>query len=160
MNIRIIVQREDNPEYYGIVEEYNKLVEKWNLLMDSLQKFKIPKFVLFGTKQKLSTIGRQILDFDKKFISWKGRALKFLIAPSFIIGGEASQVGYLHYTAFLRDVVRRGEDDMRTLINSHNSLYSGFENRKNIVVGVIFFAFGCILQMLSWFIEGNFYVIL
>ena len=160
MNIRIIVQREDNPEYYGIVEEYNKLVEEWNSLMDSLQRFKIPKFFMFGTKQNLRTIGRQIKDFEKLFISWKGRALNFLIAPKFSIGGEASLVGYLHYTAFLRDVVRRGEDDMRAMINSHNSLYSGFENRKNVVIGVIFFAFGCILQILSWFIEGNFYVII
>lgn len=155
MDIQFMFNREDNPEYYALVDEYNALLEKWNLLMDSIQKFKIPQFFLFGTKQKLRNLVKEVKQFDASVIDWKGRAQSFTIAPPLQIGGIGSPFGYILLITFMRDLINNAATNMRQMIMSYNMHVDEFKNRKNIVMGVSFFAFGCILQIVSWIFPAS-----
>lgn len=157
---RIVFKREDNPDYFKIMDDYNSLIDRLNELYDPLHNLKIPKFILSGTRKKLLKLGLEIKAYDQSFIAWKGRALKFALDPPKLTFRSGGDVGYLHVTGALRDVINNGTANVRQLISDYNLRFSSYENRKNIMIGVIFFATGCILEIASWFLQSNIYLIL
>lgn len=152
---RIVFKREDNPDYFKIMDDYNSLIDRLNKFYDSFQNFKIPKFILFGTRKRLLKLGFEIREYDKSFIAWKGRALEFALDPPKLTFRSGGDVGYLHVTGALRDVINNGTANVRQLISDYNLRFSSYENRKNIVIGVIFFATGCLLEITSWFLQSD-----
>ncbi len=50
---KIKLEKEDNPEYYALFEEYNKLMDRYNSISKNISNFKVPKLLFFRGKKKL-----------------------------------------------------------------------------------------------------------
>lgn len=155
----IIFKREDNPECFGIVDDYNSLIERLNKLYDTMQNCKIPKFVLSGIPEKLLKLGLDIREFDKSFLVWKERALKFTVDPPKLTFRSDGDVGYLHVTGVLRDMINNGTANVRQLISDYNLRHTQYENRKNVTMNIFFFIISTVIAVAS-FILGLFSLIL
>ena len=40
---RIYLNKDSNPEYYNLVEDFNLLMDRWNICNNKVRKFRIPR---------------------------------------------------------------------------------------------------------------------
>lgn len=141
---KIYLKEDINPDYYSIVEEYNKLMDKWNKINSKINNFKIPKLLLFFTKRKLKKIFKEGADLQKEYLNWNKKARNFLRAPKYLFEKEqeGKELAYLHFTNNLHFLIDSMHEYMVLLVTNYNNRYSQYREQLNYIIAIIAFLIG------------------
>lgn len=136
----IALEKEDNPEYYKLGDEFNLIMDKWNDLNARIINFKIPRIWLFGKKKKIISIGKEISSLQKQFSSWQERTANFYIAPHFIFcGNDNNDKSFIHYTNVLQYLLKKLNSNMTLIAENYNKVYASYESKINFNIAITSF---------------------
>lgn len=137
---KISLDKNSNPAFYNLANEYNSLMDRWNIYNQKLHKFRIPRILLFRTKNKLIAIGKEIANLQKDFLDWQGRARNFFLEPHYKIDPEQKgDLIFMHFTDTMRYLVNHLDSNMMLLAENYNKVYSSYENRISFLIAIIAF---------------------
>lgn len=135
------LDKETNLKFYEVVDQYNVIVDEWNRLNRQIIENKQPKFWLFGHKRRLKSIALEIQSLQKRFLAWNARAGDFLIKPDFKFKAhQESEIGFLHYSGFLRDLRDSLDHHMVLLATNMNNSWNQHSSQINFLIAIISFA--------------------
>lgn len=161
------LDKNSNQVFYEIIDQSNKLMERYTILMRRMESLQLPK--AFDTeyllrpeirfkkaREEINEIGRTIVDLDQnQFIPWKNKSSDFIIKPDFILLPSLSelerQAVTSHYIDFIRYRIQQLTDSIRVMFQTINQESDRFENRlsnaKQIKINVIIAALGYLLAV-------------
>jgi len=147
------LKKENNIEYYEIIDGHNSLMDEWNRLNKKIHEMKQPILFLFRHKKRLQELGRDILELQEKFLEWDKKAGNFIIKPHLIFSeNDEREIGFVHFTAVLRDIRSKFDNQMIMIATNFNELQHGHSNQVNFIIAVASFALtyvGLILALLT-----------
>lgn len=147
---KIYLNQESNPKFYGLVEEYNSLMTRCNANNNRIQNFRIPRILLFDTKTKLQSIGRECYNLQQDFLDWNKRAANFALHPHYTLESEQNgELVYTHFTDSMRHTINSLNDYMMLLSENYNKRYMEYENQKNFIIAITAFLIGVLGLLVS-----------
>ncbi len=131
------LNREDNPEFYGLADEHEALMKRWNRHNNQLHRFGMPVFLLCGTKRRLVSIGRKINCLGKDVLAWQERARNFCINPRYTVPpDQPGHLVFLHATSIIRDLETRMESNLSLLEDNYNRMFSERRHQINFLIAI------------------------
>ena len=122
-------------------------------LNKKIHEMKQPILFLFRHKKRLQELGRDILELQEKFLEWDKKAGNFIIKPHLIFSeNDEREIGFVHFTAVLRDIRSKFDNQMIMIATNFNELQHGHSNQVNFIIAVASFALtyvGLILALLT-----------
>lgn len=155
MKYKIDLDKDKNPKYISLINEYNMIMDKYNLLNDELFDTEVPKIVVIGNKRKkefikiFNKLKDNIIDLQSKFSEWNKEARKFYINPNFIVNEEKSEFIVEHYLRILWSLISELNEAMSTIVGSQRSIQALYHNKYNFQVAIL----GLILAEIGLFIS-------
>jgi len=141
------LNKEKNPAYYSIVEEYNEIIDSLNPVRKKVFDFRIPEIQFLNMsiplitpfnklkyRKELSKIGSQVEKLQSKYIKWNKRAWEFCDSPRYVLTADNDFNNALkmqHYNAFLLGLINQLNADISLLVSDYNLRYSEVENTAN-----------------------------
>lgn len=146
------LKKEDNPEFYFIVDEHNAIMEQWNKINKDLFNLKQPKILLLGHKARLKSFHKPMETLQSKFIVWNKKAHELLHEPDFIFSeDEESEIGFIHYTNILRDMIGQLDHHMVLIADNFVKVQQRHSNQFNFVIAITSFALTFIALIVTLF---------
>ena len=137
----ISLTKEDNPEYFAILDGHNSLMAEWNRIGKELQGLKQPKIFLWGHKKKLRKIASEVTQLQTQFLAWNKQAYEMITHPKIVLAeGADSQLSFLHYTSLLMDLRNRVGSDMVMIVDNFQRVAGVHSNQLNFLIAVTSFA--------------------
>ncbi|MCJ7508546.1 MAG: hypothetical protein MUO85_07445 [candidate division Zixibacteria bacterium] len=133
----ISLDKKSNPDFYKLNDEYVSLINRWNDINNKLHRFRIPKVLLFGTKNKLITIEEEIRTLQKDFLDWQARARNFFGDPHYIV--NSSQKGdliFTHSTTIMGYMLTHLDSNMVLLAENYNKVWSIYNDQINFLIAI------------------------
>lgn len=135
--ILIKLDQTDNPEYYGLWREHNELKKRWNELNNQIHETRIPKFIIWRARKKLTKIGLDLAKLRADYLNWQGRAVNFQMNPNYkIVRNENAPLVFLQATANMRNLTDMLESNMVLIINNYNLAHTWLNNQFNFLIAV------------------------
>ena len=134
------LKKENNTEYYEIIDEHNLLMDEWNGLNKKIYTIKQPRLFLFRHKKQLQALGLDILELQKKFLYWDKKVSNFIMNPHLIFSeNEEREIGFIHFISVLRDIRNKLDNQMIMIATNFNKLQDGHSNQVNFIIAVASF---------------------
>lgn len=139
-NVRIHklgLNKDDNPNYYDIVDKHNDLMKGWNRLNKDFNDWKQPKLFLFCEKGHIRSYYKPISDLQTKYLDWNKLATNFLYKPNFIFSeGFNKDIGFIHYLNILTDMKNHLSNNMVLLINNFVKIQERYKSKINFIIAI------------------------
>jgi len=137
---KIIINKDDNEEFYNLFEEFNNIMDRWNTLNSQLHEFRIPRLWLFGVKNELKKISKDLKELQDDFLVWQEKATKFFIEPNFKIPSESDgDLTFIHMTNVLQYFLSKLNSSMVLIADNNNKAYSDYEDQINFIIAILSF---------------------
>ncbi len=129
--------REDNPDYYKIIDLHNTIMDEWNRLNDDFHKWKHLKIFLFYEKEKIRSYYKSFDDIQEEYLKWNKLATNFLNDPNlnFKKGNNRDTV-FIHYTNRLADIKNHLSNNMVLLINNFKVIQERYKSKVNFNIAI------------------------
>ncbi len=143
MQVIVPLDEKLNPVYYGLINESNSLIDRWDSINSSLHTFKVPKILLIGTKKKLVKIGEALKKLQGDYLNWQEKTANFFLKPHYKFEtGTGSDLAFSHWTDVLFYRLMHLELIMQLIANNYNARYDLVDNRLNFLLALIAVALG------------------
>ena len=137
---KLSLHKEDNPQYHALVEKHNSMMVEWNRINKSLHEAKTPRIFPFAFKKKMKVLQIDLESLQKDFIIWNNDAFKFLLNPNLIIPHSSdSEITFLHYSGFLRDLRSKYERNMILIGDNYHRVWDSYSNKVNFRIAIASF---------------------
>ncbi|MFH1958676.1 MAG: hypothetical protein ABIJ15_09435 [bacterium] len=153
----IDLDREQNPEFYRILDEHNSFMDNYNEINNKLYELEIPKLNLIRNKQKnnfiidLNKTKKNIESLQKDYLDWKQKANAFYLNPKLILNSEKHGLLFLYYVGILKHMIQEMNYKMTILLHNYDSTRQSYENKYNFQVALLGLFFALIGLYLSLF---------
>ena len=150
---RLGLRPEDNPKLQVLVDEYNRLNDRFANLNQRLLRVRVPVLRPWRARRVLDSLGPEILEFEKEWNKWNQEARDFSLNPHlFIQGGGATDLAFIHFTAEFRMRITDVEAEVRFLREIFNGIADEFREQRNLLIalsGIILSLLGLSLALLK-----------
>lgn len=79
--VKFKIDRKENPEYYRIRDDFDQLIEEWDILNGKLGRFKVHVIYSPRLKRRLVGIGEDIQELQKRWLEKMLLRLSFMQIP-------------------------------------------------------------------------------
>lgn len=139
-NVRIHkldLKRDDNPEYYDIIDEHNDLMKEWNRLNRDFISWRHPKLFIFCEKGKIRSYYKPFEDLQNLYIKWNGAATNFLNKPKLIFDENVNKdIGFIHFMGRLNDTKNHLSNNMVLITNNFIKIQEVYKAKINFSIAM------------------------
>ena len=141
---KIKLDIKDNPEYYSLIKEFNKLMDRYNVINRSIDSLIVPRIFLFKVKENLRNIKEDCLKLQSDFIEWNKRATSFAIQPKYQIDAsiDNKDLIYVHFTSNLKFAINYLNSYITLLSENYNKRHHEYQERKSFNIAITAFIIG------------------
>lgn len=135
---RLGLNEENNPNYYEIFNEYNSLMDRWNILNKKLFKINQPKIFLFRQKKNFNVIAEDLKPLQNDFLKWYGKAQNFAYKPHYIFTDDQErELGVTHFTNILFNLRSGFNQSMLMIVENFVKVQLRHTNQKNFNIAIV-----------------------
>ena len=140
----------DNPEYYGLWRDHDELKKRWNDLNVRVHKIRMPRFLVWRAKKRLTAIGLELSKLQDDYLGWRKKAVNFQMNPHYNIRrDENAPLVYLQCTSNMRNLSDILESNMLLLGNNYNLVHSWLDNKLNFLLALSSFALALLALVIT-----------
>lgn len=140
-NVRIHkldLKRDDNPEYYGIIDNHNDLMKEWNRLNIDFLNWRHHKLFLFCEKNQIRSYYKPFEIFQNQYIEWNKLATTFLNKPQLTFDEEVNkEIGFIHFTGRLNDTKNHLSNNMVLITNNFIKIQEVYKSKINFIIAML-----------------------
>ena len=132
------LNKEDNEEYFKIVNIFNSTGRKITFINEKILKIKTPKLFLFCHQHKINTYSKYLLNLQKLVDDWGADYNNFVQKPSLTFSGtEERFIGFLHYMRLLEQMDMKLNRHYDTTIANFIKVQERYSNQINFLIAII-----------------------
>ncbi len=132
------LKRDDNEEYYKIVNIFNTTGRKITFINERILKIKTPKIFLFCHKFKIKSYSKYLLKLQKLVDEWGEYYNNFVQKPSLTFSGtEERFIGFLHYMRLLEQMDIKLNRHYDTTVANFIKVQEKYGNQINFLIAII-----------------------
>ena len=132
------LKREDNEEYYKLVNIFNTTGRKITFINERILKIKTPKIFLFCHQYKIKVYSKYLLKLQKLVDDWGEHYNNFVQKPSLTFSGtEERFIGFLHYMILLEQMDIKLNRHYDTTVANFIKVQEKYDNQINFLIAII-----------------------
>lgn len=147
------LNRDDNPEYYSFVSDYNTIGRKITFINEKLISMRQPSIWIFCQYYRIKSYYKAMAKLQLLVDNWGGKYNEFVQKPRIIFSGnEERELGFLHYMRILEQMDTKINKVFDTTVANFVKVQERNSSQINFLIAV-FSAFisiaGLVLALIS-----------